>query len=112
MRVFNDHLLVEIKKSEWVTSEDAEEHSSPKASFGVVVAIPKREDIMYFSNYSWILENSVFNDPVLILMLNRMESLLGKTIYWEQRAEIGNVIEEDGRTFATIKLSKVIGVQE
>lgn len=112
MRVFNDHLLVEIKKSEWVTSEDAEEHSSPKASFGVVVAIPEPSDIMYFSNYSWILENSVFNVEIVNEMYSRMKSLLNKTIYWEQRAEIGNVIEEDGRTFATIKLSKVIGVQE
>lgn len=112
MRVFNDHVLVEIKKSEWVTSEDAEEHSSPKASFGLVVAIPERENIMYFSNYSWILENSVFNEDVIDQMRSKMQNLLGKTVYWEQRAEIGNVIEEDGRTFATIKLSKVIGVQE
>ncbi len=112
MRVFNDHLLVEITKSQWATSDEVEEQQDPKASYGVVVGIPKLEDIMYFSNYSWILEQSIFDNDTHERMHKRMETLMGKKIYWEKRAEVGNVLEEGEKTLAIIKLSKVIAVEE
>lgn len=114
MKVFNDHLLVEIKKSEWATADEAafDGKEDPRAGYGTVIAIPDLEDIMYFSNYSWILESSPFNEAMAKKMHAKMSELLDKKVYWEKRADLGNVIEEDDKTIATIKLSKIIGVEE
>lgn len=114
LQVYNDHVLVEIKKTEWATSDEADHtgKEDPKASSGVVVATPKIEDILFFSNYSWILEQSPFNTEMAEKMHKKMTELMGKKVYFEKRSDVGNTVEHDGKTFATIKLSKIIAVEE
>lgn len=110
-KVFGDHVLVELKKSEWSTADTQGEQEDPSAGSGVVVAIPAKEDILFFSNYSWILEQSMLNKPMAEELHTKMSELNGKKVFWEKRADIGNTIEEDGKTYATIKLSKIIAVE-
>lgn len=115
MRVFNDHVMVEIKKPEWVTADEEDfsgNKEDPRAGIGIVVAAPALEDIMFFSNYSWILEQSVFNTAVISKMHDKMSELVGKKVYFEKRSELGNTIDQGGKTYATIKLSKIIFVEE
>lgn len=114
LKVFNDHLLVEITKSEWATADEAafDGKEDPRAGSGIVVGIPELGDILFFSSYSWILEQSPFNQGMAKDMHKVMTGLMGKRVYFEKRADIGNTIEEDGKTFATIKLSKITGVAE
>lgn len=114
MKVYNDHVLVEIKKSEWATADEAafDGKEDPRAGYGVVIAIPELGDILFFSNYSWILEASPFNEDMCKQMHAKMTDLLGKKVYFEKRADIGNTVEEDGKTLATIKLSKIIAVED
>ncbi|HEU5187936.1 MAG TPA: hypothetical protein VFT87_05555 [Candidatus Saccharimonadales bacterium] len=114
MKVFNDHLLVEIKKPEWTTSDDVafDGKESPDATRGEVVGIPALGDILFFSNYSWILEQSPFNEEMAKKMHTKMSELLGKTVYFERRADVGNTIQKDGKTLATIKLSKIVSYDD
>lgn len=112
-KVLHDHVLVEIKKSEFVTSGATDDmQEDPKAGSGIVVAVPGVEDIMYFSSYSWILENSMLNEGMAKRLHEKMSALIGKKVYWEKRADIGNTIEDGDRTFATIKFTKLIYVEE
>jgi hypothetical protein len=114
MGVTSDHVLVEIKKAEWATADedDFSGKEDPRAGSGVVIGIPPLEDIMFFSSYNWILDQSVFNEEIAKKVHIRMTALMGKKVYWEKRADIGNTIELDGKTLATIKLSKIIFVEE
>lgn len=41
-----------------------------------------------------------------------LESCKGKTVYWEQYGEAGNVIEEDGEKFAYIPFYRLIAVED
>lgn len=109
-KAYNDHVLIEIEKSQWATANQEGEEDSPNAGSGIVVGIPDRDDIMFFSNYSWILEASPFNEEMLNKVHAKMKQLTGKRVYFEKRADLGNTIEEGDRTFATIKLSKIIYV--
>lgn len=110
--VLHDHVLVEIQKSEWATADNVAEHEDPKAGSGIVVAVPSKGDILFFSNYSWILEQSMLNSDMAATLHEKMSALIGKKVYWEKRADIGNMIEIDGKTFATIKFSKLIYVED
>jgi hypothetical protein len=116
MGVTSDHVLVEIKKSEWATADEPDPSGmgkeDPNAGSGIVVGIPPLEDIMFFSSYNWILEQSVFNAEIAKKVHERMSALMGKKVYFEKRADVGNTIELDGTTFATIKLSKIVFVEE
>lgn len=112
MRVFGDNLLVEIKKSEWATADEQGEMDDPRAGSGLVVAIPDAQDILYFGSFNWAFDQSAFNDRMRDDMLQVMERLFGKTVYFEKRADHGMTIEADGKTYAVIKLSKIIGVVE
>jgi hypothetical protein len=114
LKVYNDHLLVELNKSEWATSDDADTtgKEDPNASKGVVAAIPDLSDMHYLSSYSWISEDSVLQEDLLERVRTAMERLLGKTVYFEKRADLGNTIEYEGKTYATIKLTKIIAVEE
>lgn len=112
IKPYNDHLLVEIKKSEWATADDMNEQNDPNAGSAVVVGIPDRKNIYYLSSYSWMAESTLKDKDILEGMHKAMEQLLGKKVYFEKRSDIGTTIEHEGKTYATIKLSKIIAVEE
>lgn len=109
--VLHDHVLVEIQKSEWATADTVGEHEDPKAGSGVVVAVPDKADILFFSNYSWILEQSMLNEAMAEKLHAKMTALIGKKVYFEKRADLGNTMEDANKTYATIKFSKLIYVE-
>lgn len=111
LKVYNDHLLVELQKSEWATADVAGEQEDPKAGSGIVVKAPKLEDILYLSSYTWIAEETVVNEGLLTDIHAKMQKLVGKKVYFEKRADLGNTVEHDGKTYATIKLSKITAVE-
>lgn len=111
IKPFNDHLLVELETSQWVaanTNNDGEQ--DPSAGTGIVIDIP--DTFGWLSSYTWIAEASVFDNQAIRHMRDMMKDLKGKRVYFEQRAEIGNVIEQDGKKYAVIKLSKITGVED
>jgi hypothetical protein len=109
---FNDCLLVELPTSQWATADEQGEQDDPRAGYGKVVKVPEPHDIMYLSSYTWIADRTIGDKNSLIALHKTMHSLMGSTVYFEKRAEIGNVIEDGDKKFATIKLSKVIGIKE
>lgn len=111
LKPYNDHVLVELATSDFVTAED-EQGQNKGIQFGTVIAVPDLEDMMYLATYTWVAENSLLNSEELNKVRERMLKLMGKKIYWEERTDIGNTIEYDMKKYATIKISKVIGVEE
>lgn len=110
IKPFNDHLLVELEVNQWSVANEQGEEQDPKAGYGVVVDIP---DIFgWLSSYTWVADNTVGNEEYLQNMRKIMKDLVGKKVYFEQRAEIGNVIEDGDKKYAVIKLSKITGVAE
>ena len=110
IKAYNDHLLVELAKSKWTTVKDESEQDDPNAGYGTVVAVP--DTLMWLSNYSWMAENTLLNPDQLEVLMEQMTALVGKKVYFEKRSEIGNVIEDGDKTYATIKFSKITAVEE
>lgn len=111
---FNDHVLIELEKSEWATaSEDVNDPDNPNAALagtGIVIAIPERKTMQWFSSYNWIAEHSVISNSFMDDLHKTMQTLKGKRVYFEKRADIGNVVEDGDKKYATIKLSKITGI--
>lgn len=106
---FNDHLLIELPKAEWATADEQGEQDDPRSGSGVVVAVP--EVAFWLSSYTWIAERSVANPEVMATFGSLMNELMGKRVYFEKRADIGNTIEVGDKKYATIKLSKITAVE-
>ncbi|MBA3758884.1 hypothetical protein H0X10_04650 [Candidatus Saccharibacteria bacterium] len=112
IKAFNDHLLIELATSEWTTADESAEQDDPRAGTGIVVAVPDRKDVMYLSSYTWIADNSLASETFRDKVHAKMTEFKGKRVYFEKRAEIGNVIEDGDKKYATIKLSKIVGVAD
>lgn len=110
LRVYNDHLLVELERQDFVTADETGEEK--KAQKGKVVASPKHEDILYLSSYTWVAEESVLDSETLEILHDKMAALVGKTVYFEERSNIGTTITIDGVDYATIKLAKITAVED
>lgn len=104
----NDLVLVELdnkKYGNFATSVKEEGHSS-----GTLVAVSDR--IFYLSSFSYVLEES-FSHPEALEELRRYwQERIGKTIRWEERSDKGMTFEEDGKTYACIKITKLIAEVE
>lgn len=110
VKPFNDHLLVELPKNEWATADEQGDQQDPRASYGVVVDTP---DVMiWLSSYTWVSDQSLANEKLLLALAALMKRLKGRRVYFEARAEIGNTIEDGDKRYATIKLSKITAVEE
>lgn len=110
IKPFNDHLLIELPKNEWATADEQGEQDDPRAGTGIVVGIPDQN--YYLSSYTWIADITANNVDARKFYHNVMAKLKGKRVYFEKRAEIGNTIEDGDKKYATIKLSKIVGVEE
>lgn len=110
IKPFNDHLLIELPKNEWATADEQGEQDDPRAGSGIVVEVPNQ--LLYLSSYTWIADKTVGNPQYMEELYKWMKSLKGKRVYFEKRAEIGNTIEDGDKKYATIKLSKIVGVEE
>lgn len=110
IKPFNDHLLIELQKSEWATADEQGEQDDPRAGSGIVVDVP--ENVYYFSSYTWIGDQNIDFSENWEPLQKVMKSLKGKRVYFEKRADIGNTIEDGDKKYATIKLSKITGVEE
>lgn len=112
MKVFGDNVLVEIKKAAFTTSEDDTNPANPLSGSGVVIGIPDEQDILYFGSFNWAFENSMLDDVTRKNLIAVMKRLVGKTIYWEGRADVGMTLVDDSEhKLIAIKLSKIVGVE-
>lgn len=107
---FGDVVLVEIEKSQWATADTEGERDDPRVGTGKVVAIPRIEDMLCLSSFTWVAEESLFNETQLSEVHATMQRLLGKRIYWEKRADIGMTSEDS--SYALIKLTKIVGYED
>ena len=111
---FNDHILVELPRSDWATADDDQNDpnnpNAANAGTGTVVAIPERKQLLWFSSYNWIADGSLTFNSFMDDLYATMLELKGKKVWFEKRAEIGNVVEDGDKKYATIKLSKITGV--
>lgn len=113
LKVFNDHLLVELPQQQYVTANtDSDGQDDPNAGYGVVVSVPELIDVHYLSSYTWIADKTVANAAATAEVHKAMKKLIGKKVYFEKRTDIGNTIEHEGKKYATIKLSKIIAIGE
>jgi len=111
IKPYHDHVLVKLgEKSQFVTA-DEEAGANKGIRFGTVVAVPELEDMSYLATYTWVAEDSIFNETHLKAMRDKMIALVEKKVWWEERADIGNEIEFDGVQYATIKFTKIIAIE-
>lgn len=112
IKPFNDTLLVEITKSQWTTADDKGEHEDPNAGTGIVVKVAGSADIQYFGSFNWAFDDSMFEQKVANELHNRMKKLINKRVYWEKYADKGVIVEDGDKSYALIKFSKIIAVEE
>lgn len=102
-RPLNNNCLIEvIKDYDGVSRMDENEDMS----YGVLRAT---------SNVGWHLTASSaieFDDMTVSDIKVWLQSLIGKTVRWEQYAEGGQTFEEEGKTYALIPWWRLIGVTD
>lgn len=105
-RPINDVVVVELddKKYGEFTSSVPEEGKQ----IGTLRAVSDK--IHYLSSFSWVLEDSLRQQEKLEELRSYWAAHVGKKVRWEQRADQGMTFEEDGKTYAAIKISKLIGL--
>lgn len=110
LKPLNDHLLVECKSKYGVYGEADDEMGQGGYTSGVVLKVG--EDVNYLSAPGWVFEASLDNSGVLKDIKEWYKGLIGKEVYWEQFAERGQTVEEDGKTYAFIRFTKLVGVND
>lgn len=77
------------------------------AETGIFVELP--EKFNFFGFWSFAFEESFMAEEKLEKLYTHYKKLIGQRVYWTAMAERGNIIqEEDGKTFAYVKLTSLI----
>ena len=106
LRPFNDYALVEVLdiKAEGLELQRGE-HDSVQC--GRVIEIGSSP---YLSTNAWVLE---LPQELNTGNLSYFKELVGKVIYWEKFTDNNATVDhDDGKKYAFIKLSKIVGYQE
>lgn len=107
-RPLNDHVLVELddkKYGNFTSSEEEQGHT-----VGTLVAVSDK--IHFLSSFSFVLEDSFKYPEKLEEIRQYWLSKIGTKVRWEARADNGMTFEEDGKKYATIRITKLTGEVE
>lgn len=81
-----------------------------KAASGILVALPDKFN--YFGFWSFAFEDSFMADEELDRLHKYYKGLVGYRVYWTALAEKGNILEQDGKSYAFVKLTSLIAADE
>lgn len=68
------------------------------------------DGITFFGANTYMFDSSLLNQEVLRQLRDHYNTYVGKRVYWPERSETGAVIEHDGKTYAFVKWSSIMGV--
>lgn len=106
MRPWNDTALVQLDEDKYGVFTAS--NPTEKIETGTVISVSER--IVFLSSFSWVLEN--VEPEALEHIRQHYADLVGKRVRWEERADVGTSFEHEGKRFAFIKLTKILGVVE
>jgi len=101
----NDVVLVELnnkKYGEFASSE-------PEKNFEVGTLVAISDKIYFLSSFSYVLEDSFKYPEKLEELRQHWVGKIGQQVRWEARADQGTSFEEEGKQYACIKITKLIG---
>lgn len=101
----NDLVLVELEAKKYgdFTSNVKEEGFTT----GTLVAVSDK--MFYLSSFSYVLEESFSHPEALEELRLYWKARVGNKVRWEERADKGMSFEEDSKSYALIKITKLIG---
>lgn len=110
LKPLNDNILVEVT----ATSEDLGAIVVDKGDEGYQtgIVVDVADDLIYYGSNSWVLESTLFDTKRLAQLREFYAKLKGKRVYWEAFASSGQLIEKDNKTYAIIKMSRVIAMEK
>lgn len=77
---------------------------------GMVVAI---SDVpIFFGANTYMFDKSLAEDELLAKIHTHYKEYVGKKVYWPERSESGAVVKYGDTTYAFIKWSSIMGVEE
>lgn len=77
---------------------------------GVVTAIS--DQMIYWGMNTFAFDKSLGDPELLKEIYDHYKSYVGKRVYWPERSESGAVIVHEGKTYAFVKMSALMGVEE
>lgn len=99
----NDHVLVELDNKRYgnfTSSVNEEGHT-----IGTLIAVSDK--IHYLSSFSFVLEDSFKYPEKLEEIRQYWKERIGKKVRFEERADKGMTFEEDGKKYATVRITKL-----
>lgn len=101
----NDTVLVKLDNKKYGNFTSSVEQQGHEV--GTLVAVSDK--IFYLSSFSFVLEDSFKYPEKLEKIRTYWKDRIGKRVRWEERADKGMTFEEDGKQYACIKITKLIG---
>lgn len=81
-----------------------------KAASGILVALPDKFN--YFGFWSFAFEDSFMATDKLEEIYKYYKNLVGCRVYWTALAEKGNILKQDNKAYAFVKLTSLISYDE
>lgn len=104
----NDLVLIELDDKRYGSFASSVQEEG--CSTGTLLAVSER--IFYLSSFSYVLEESFSHPEALEELRQYWAERVSKKVRWEERADKGMTFEEDGKKYACIKITKLIGEVE
>lgn len=102
--------LNDLAKIELDSDEFGFGNKKDTAESGVLVELP--DSFNYFGMWSFAFENSFMERNKLDELLEYWKPKIGRRVYWTALSEKGNIIEQDGKQYAFVKLTSLIADDE
>lgn len=104
----NDVALIEVEKMPTINGQELVSSEKKEGiEEGILVALP--EELPYMASNGWAFEGSLGDTEMLARVRKYYEPLIGKRVIWEWLAERGVEIEQDGKHYVLLKLTKILG---
>lgn len=102
----NDYCKIQLDAHDPLSAK-----AGDSATSGILVELPKQ--LTHFGFYSFAFEDSFMNEEKLAALLNHWKQFTGKRVFWLALAEKGAILkEEDGTSYAYVKLTSLMAVGE
>lgn len=106
LKPINDLAKVEIASTEGQLIKQTKETSES----GILVELPDK--FMYFGFWSFAFEDSFVSEEKLAKLYEYWKSKIGYKVYWTALSEKGSLIKQGDKTYAFIKLTSLIAVDD
>jgi hypothetical protein len=106
LKPLNDLAKVQIETDEFGFGGKAVD----KAQSGILIELP--DQFNYFGFWSFAFEDSFMAKEKLEVLYKYWKSKIGHRVYWTALAEKGNILRQDKKIYAFVKLTSLIASDE